>query len=117
MSAADTLTICFGETKDVKLGDRATAEECSAKLLARIQEFGAGVRQCVGHELPPARKAAYTSLAYNIGIDAFCKSTLVKKERAGNPAGAPKNARRSSILSRMLLEGMSTKRRTWKASS
>lgn len=81
-------TICFGETKGVKLGDRKTPEECTGLLIDRLQEFGDGVRKCVGHDLPPPRKAAYTSLAYNIGVNAFCGSTLVRKERAGNPAGA-----------------------------
>ena len=103
-------TICFGETQNVKLGDRATAEECSARLLARIQEFGAGVRKCVGHDLPPARKAAYTSLAYNIGINAFCGSTLVRKERAGNPAGACNEILRWNKARGIPLPGLKTRR-------
>ena len=81
-------TICFGETAGVKLGDSATPAECEWKLQARVLEFGNGVDRCVGKPLPPARKAAYTSLAYNIGLPAFCKSTLVKKEKAGDARGA-----------------------------
>ena len=81
-------TICFGETRGVKLGDKATPAECQWKLQARINEFGSGVDRCVDKPLPAARKAAYTSLAYNIGLSAFCNSTLVKLERAGKPREA-----------------------------
>lgn len=81
-------TICFGETKDVKLGDKATADECKAKLGARVQEFGRGVDRCIDHPLPPPRKAAYTSATYNIGVEAFCKSSMARKENAGDVRGA-----------------------------
>lgn len=81
-------TICFGETADVKLGDRATLEQCKAKLGVRVQEFGRGVDGCIHHPLPATRKAAYTSAAYNIGVESFCKSSMARKENAGDVAGA-----------------------------
>lgn len=82
-------TACFGETKGIRVGDKFTVEQCKQMLGDRIEkDFGPGVDRCVQHELPPARKAAYVSIAYNIGIAAFCGSTIVKKENAGDPAGA-----------------------------
>jgi len=81
-------TVCFGETRGVKLGQEYSFEQCRDMLGDRVEEFGRGVDRCVAHALPPRRKAAYVSFAYNVGIEAFCSSTLVKKENAGNTVGA-----------------------------
>ena len=81
-------TVCFGETRDVKLGDKYTAEECRQMLGTRVLEFGAAVDRCVTVPLMPARKAAYVSLAFNIGEGAFCKSSIARKANAGDPAGS-----------------------------
>lgn len=86
-------TYCFGETQRsdgsrVQIGDRATIDECKEMLVERVQEFGAGVDGCVIGPLMPDRKAAYTSLAYNIGIGAFCKSSIARKHNTGDLAGA-----------------------------
>lgn len=79
-------TVCFGETKDVRLGDVHTAQECQAMLGARVLEFGAAVDRCVRAPMTARRKAGLTSFAYNVGTDAFCDSTLVRKLNAGDPA-------------------------------
>lgn len=81
-------TVCFGETNGVRLGDKYTAEECRAMLGGRVAEFGRAVDRCVTVELPPARKAALVSFAYNVGVSAFCSSTLVKKLNRGDVSGA-----------------------------
>jgi lysozyme len=51
-------TICFGETKDVQLGQTATAEECKDMLGARVLEFGAAVDRCVRTPMSPAGRPA-----------------------------------------------------------
>ncbi len=66
-------TICFGETKDVKPGDRRTKPECEAMLEGRLLEFGAKVDRCTKVSLTPARKAAFTDFAYNEGEGNYCK--------------------------------------------
>lgn len=82
-------TACFGETKNIKMGDRFTVEQCKQMLGDRIEkDFGPGVDHCIKHELPPKRKAAYVSLAYNIGVGAFCASSTARLENAGHPAEA-----------------------------
>lgn len=79
-------TICFGETRDVKLGDKATLEQCKAMLGDRVQQFGLAVDACVHVPMSPSRKAAMVSFSYNVGTEAFCKSTLVRKLNARDPA-------------------------------
>lgn len=81
-------TICFGETKGVRLGDKATVDECKGMLGSRVEEFGRGVDACVKVPLPDTRKAAFVSFSYNVGTQAFCSSTLVRKLNAGDTVGA-----------------------------
>ena len=103
-------TICFGETKAVKLGDRLTIDQCKDMLAARVEEFGAGVDRCVTSVLPPTRKAALVSFSYNVGINAFCGSTLVKKLNAGDVAGACNELNRWTRAGGIVLPGLVKRR-------
>lgn len=80
-------TYCYGETKGAEWGKTYTKEQCDEKLSARLVEFNTGVNSCVVVELPDTRRAALVSLAYNIGVDAFCRSTVVRKLNAGDVQG------------------------------
>jgi len=79
-------TLCFGETKGVRMGDKATADECRVMLAGRLEEFARGVDACVSVPMSDSRKAAMVSFAYNVGTGAFCKSTLVRRLNVGDPA-------------------------------
>ena len=81
-------TICYGETKNVKLGQTATKEQCDSQLSARLVEFNQGVESCVTRPMRDNERVAFVSLSYNIGVDAFCKSTVVRRFNAGDKAGA-----------------------------
>lgn len=82
-------TICFGETKGVKLGDTATTAECQQMLAGRLErDFIPGVERCISRPLSDTRKAAFVSFAYNVGVDTFCKSSIARKYNAGDTAGA-----------------------------
>jgi lysozyme len=82
-------TVCYGETRGVKMGDRYTKEQCSDMLLREIVEFASEVERCVPWDsLPDTRKVAVVSLAYNIGSGGFCKSSVARELRAGNVAEA-----------------------------
>lgn len=71
-------TICFGETKGVKLGQTKTPAECSAMLADRLQETNQGVRACIHEPMTAGQEIAFTSAAYNIGVPAFCGSSMVR---------------------------------------
>lgn len=82
-------TLCFGETRGVHMGDRATADQCKALLAERLAGFEAEVRACLGRtDLPAVSVAAFTSFAYNVGAAKFCTSTMARKAKAGDLAGA-----------------------------
>jgi lysozyme len=81
-------TICYGHTKGVKLGDVATEAQCKQWLAEDMAEAQAAVRACVRVPIGASRRAAYISLAYNIGTRQFCNSTLVRKTNQGDYQGA-----------------------------
>lgn len=41
-------------------------------LEGRLYQFGAEVDRCTKVALPPARKAAVTDFAYNLGVGTYC---------------------------------------------
>lgn len=103
-------TICFGETKGVRMGDAATLDHCKDLLESRLQAFGRGVDSCIKTPLPPYRKAAFTSFAYNVGTTAFCGSTLVKKYNSGDYVGACDQLKRWTTAKGFTLPGLVRRR-------
>jgi len=83
-------TVCFGETRGVKMGDQYTMTECKKMLGGALLEFSAGLDKCLKPEVevPDLTYVAFMSWAYNVGIGAACKSTLVRKANAGDLLGA-----------------------------
>jgi lysozyme len=43
---------------------------------------------CVKTPMTDGQKAAFVSFAYNVGVQGFCGSTLVRKANAGDMTGA-----------------------------
>ncbi|CUI09417.1 Lysozyme [Janthinobacterium sp. CG23_2] len=80
-------TICFGETKGVRLGQTATLEQCQAMLAASLQLANHAVDDCIRAPLPDYRRAALVSFAYNVGQTSLCGSTLARKLNAGDTLG------------------------------
>lgn len=83
----DVPTIGFGTTDGVKLGDKITPPKALARALADVQKYEGAIKQCVKVPLHQHEYDAYTSLAYNIGTGAFCRSTLVAKVNQGDYLG------------------------------
>lgn len=76
----DVPTIGFGTTTGVKMGDKTTPERSLIRLLDEIEGvYAAGVRRCVTVPLYQHEYEAYVSLAYNIGVSAFCRKALPGK--------------------------------------
>lgn len=83
-------TVCFGETRGVKMGDQYTAEQCRAMLGDGLAEFEAGIRRCLvaPDKIPDKPYVAFVSLSYNIGQKAFCGSTVARRANSGDLRGA-----------------------------
>ena len=81
-------TIGFGTTRGVKMGDTTTPVKALVRKLADVQQFEGALKTCVTAPLHQHEYDVYVNLAYNIGPNAFCKSTLVKKLNTLDYAGA-----------------------------
>lgn len=109
-------TVCYGETKGIKRGMKFTKPECDAMFANRLVEFETGMRKCLKapDSIPDKPYVTFLSLSYNIGLGAFCGSTLVKKVNAGDIRGGcnelPKWSRAGS-LSKLLLPRRNTERK------
>ncbi|AXP07713.1 putative endolysin [Sinorhizobium phage phiM6] len=79
-------TVCFGETRGVKMGDKYTLAECKEMLGDAVIEFEQGIRKCLKSpdKIPDEVYVTSLSLSYNIGQSAFCKSTVARRLNEGN---------------------------------
>lgn len=83
------VTACMGETKDVRLGQRFTLDECIAKLEPRLAGFAAAVDRCTPlAKMTELQRVATVDFAYNEGSGTYCKSSIAVNFRAGNIAAA-----------------------------
>lgn len=83
-------TVCFGETRGVKMGDSYTVDECKAMLGDALVEFEQGMRKCLSapERIPEKSYVAFLSLSYNIGTRGFCGSSVARRANAGDIRGA-----------------------------
>ncbi len=81
-------TIGYGFTQGVKLGDHMTQAEGQERLKAELAEFEGGVTAACSRQPSENQLAALVCLAYNIGINAFRKSTVLRLHNAGDFSGA-----------------------------
>lgn len=106
----DVPTIGFGATNGVKIGDRTTPPRALVRLLSDANSHSEGIKRCIKVPLYQYEFDAYSSLAYNIGVNAFCDSTLVRKLNAGDYTGACAEVLRWDRFKGRQLAGL-TKRR------
>lgn len=98
-------TICYGTTKDVGPGQKATKPECDALLARDIASHEIGMRRCLKNPgpmlkdrlakdegerpaIPSGSYVAFVSLTFNIGVGGFCQSSLPRLINAGDVRAA-----------------------------
>lgn len=81
-------TCGFGETQGVTPDTRWTRAEADSRLLARIAEFERGVLKACTLQPNLNQLMAMVSLAYNIGLGNFARSTVLKAHNRGDFAAA-----------------------------
>lgn len=82
------LTYCTGATEDAIWGKTYTPAECKAQLDRDLARHAEGVMACIRVPLTDGQKIAFVDAAYNIGVSAFCGSSMARKANAGDMAGA-----------------------------
>lgn len=79
-------TVCYGETRVAMR--RYSDAECKAMLETAVKGFAEPVARCSPMIADrPYQLAAATSLAYNIGVGAYCRSTADRRFDARNFKG------------------------------
>lgn len=83
------LTYCTGATENAMWGKTYTPEECKAQLDRDLARHAEGIGNCIDFsKLSDGQKIAFVDTAYNIGVGAFCGSSMARKANAGDMAGA-----------------------------
>lgn len=78
-------TKCFGDTTNVKPGEKYTFEECARSLNTHLAETSTPIMRCVPELAHQDYRviAAFLSMGYNIGPYALCKSSVARYANDG----------------------------------
>lgn len=111
-SGGDPWTIGWGATgAGIRKGVVWTQDAADARLIKDVERFGDGVAKALGGAPATDRqRAAMISLAYNIGLEAFEDSTLLRFHKAGNYKGAALQFLRWNRASGKVLAGLTRRR-------
>lgn len=111
----DRLTLGSGFTtredgSPIRLGDTITREQSDARLEKELWSYRTGIGKCIMVPVSENQADAFTSLAFNIGVSAFCKSTLVRKLNQYDYDGACKEILRWDKFMGKPLKGLTNRR-------
>ncbi len=84
-------TVCAGETKGVKPGDRYTDKQCIDMLHRRMErDYRQPLQRCIrGFDAAPLSvQASFLDLSWNVGVSAVCQSTAARRAMAKDWPGA-----------------------------
>lgn len=118
---AGVWTIGWAETEGVKAGMRWTQEVADERFREALQEWTAGVEKALGGAYANDHQmAAFLCLAYNIGLPAFQRSTVLRLHKRGDYAGAARafalwNKRRDPKTGQLVEDDALTARRAREA--
>lgn len=110
------VTACAGHTKTAVLGRAYSVLECKALLDQDLVEHSEGVLKCTPDLAGQThRLAAASSFAYNVGVGAYCRSTMARKFNAGDYAGACAELSKWTRAGGRVLPGLVKRRATERA--
>ncbi len=106
----DVPTIGFGSTEGVKMGDTITPQKALKRLMRDVGVAESAIGRCVKVPLSQSEYDAFTSFAFNVGGEAFCSSTLVKKLNSGDYDGACAELERWVCSQKRVVPGLVNRR-------
>jgi lysozyme len=108
---AGVWTVGYGTTgPEVTRGVEWTHAQCEAALQSDCRELLRGVKACVKVPVSPQQVGALVSFAYNLGIGALRKSTLLRKLNQGDYDGAERQFGRWVVAGGRVLPGLIKRR-------
>lgn len=107
-------TVGYGETRldgrAVQAGDEMPEPQARERLAERLAFFAASVRGSCKRELSQNQLDACTSLAYNIGCEAFRTSTVCHKIQVGDFDGAADSFKLWNKVGKIVRAGLVARR-------
>lgn len=103
--SANKWTIGWGETNGVRPGMVWTKQQADETFNRELNSFAEQVRAMCSEYPSPNQLGAMTSLAYNIGLGAFKKSTVLRAHNAGDPEAS---ARAFHLWNKVRVNGILT---------
>jgi lysozyme len=111
-TGGDPWTIGWGSTGvDIKKGIIWTADQCEARFSRHLSEFAREVKAALG--AAPTSQAQFDALvcfAYNVGVPNLKSSTLLRKHKAGDFAGAAAEFARWNKANKKVMAGLTRRR-------
>jgi lysozyme len=107
----DRLTIGFGDAQGVREGQRTDPVRALIRLGGQVSQFERELKACVG-DVPMHQSEwdALVSITLNIGSNQICRSTLVRKLKAGDYAGSCREYDRWVYFQGRVLPGLVKRR-------
>ena len=87
-TGGEPITIGYGHTGGVKLGEVITQEQADEYLISDVKRFADAVNQMVTVPITQGEFDALCSFAFNLGIGNLRNSTLLRKLNSGNKDNA-----------------------------
>lgn len=111
-TGGDPWTIGWGSTgSDIKKGVVWSQQQCDDRFASHLNEFAAGVSKAIGNApTTQAQFDAMVSFAYNVGLGNLASSTLLKKHKAGDHAGAAAEFAKWNKAAGKVLPGLTRRR-------
>lgn len=111
----DRLTLGSGFTTredgtPIRLGDTITREQSDTRLKKELWSYRTGISKCITVPVSENQADAFTSLSFNIGVSAFCKSTLTRKLNQYDYEGACAEILRWDHFNGKPLRGLTNRR-------
>jgi lysozyme len=87
---AGIATVGFGQADGVKMGDKTDPVRALQVLQNSLDSHAKGMVACIHVPISQREYDAYLDFTYNVGVSAFCHSTLNKKLNSSDYDGACK---------------------------
>ena len=111
LCSAGKPTLGWGSTgSDIKLGMTWTQEQADERFERDLQRFEREVESLLTFEPTNNEFSALVSFAYNVGVNALSKSTLLRKFNAGDTTGAANEFLRWNKAGGNVLAGLARRR-------
>ncbi|AWS52266.1 lysozyme [Providencia rettgeri] len=105
------LTVCYGHTGiDIVPNKTYTKEECNELLELDFELTKMQVDRLVKVPINDYTKAALYSFAFNVGTNAFARSTMLKKLNAGDQYGACEELKKWVYVKKKVWRGLVNRR-------